>query len=92
MKKEAKVYKGKAKPKADITLIMSDETFVQLAVGNVCLLLLRYWLIYLQCPQLNGQMAFMTGKLKTKGNVMLATRLGGALEVRLLLNLYALFS
>jgi len=58
MKKTGTVYKGPAKPKADVTLILSDEVFTQLAEGN-----------------LNGQKAFMTGKLKTKGNVMLATKL-----------------
>ncbi|KAH7920405.1 sterol-binding-like protein [Leucogyrophana mollusca] len=63
MKKEGNVYKGPAKPKADVTLLMSDDTFSQLAEGK-----------------LDGQKAFMTGKLKTKGNVMLATKLGGVLE------------
>lgn len=29
------MYKGKAKPKADVTLIMSDETFATLAEGKV---------------------------------------------------------
>ena len=31
---------------------------------------------------MDGQKAFMTGKLKTKGNMMLATKLDGVLKVR----------
>ncbi|KAI0034211.1 sterol-binding-like protein [Vararia minispora EC-137] len=58
MKKTGTVYKGPAKPKADVTIILSDDTFTQLAEGK-----------------LDGQKAFMTGKLKTKGNMMLATKL-----------------
>ncbi|KZP09634.1 sterol-binding-like protein [Athelia psychrophila] len=64
MKKTGTVYKGPAKPKADVTIILSDEVFTQLAEGK-----------------LNGQKAFMSGKLKTKGNVMLATKLDGLLSV-----------
>ncbi|KAF8905021.1 SCP2 sterol-binding domain-containing protein [Gymnopilus junonius] len=67
MKKQGAVYKGKAQPKADVTIILSDETLVDLAEGK-----------------LNGQKAFMTGKLKTRGNMMLATKLDGVLKVRLL--------
>ncbi|KZS92406.1 sterol-binding-like protein [Sistotremastrum niveocremeum HHB9708] len=65
LKKEGKVYQGPAKPKADVTIILSDDTFSQLAAGK-----------------LDGQKAFMTGKLKTKGNIMLATKLDGVLKVR----------
>lgn len=32
--------------------------------------------------QLDGQKAFMTGKLKTKGNMMLATKLDAVLKVK----------
>ncbi|KAJ7104289.1 SCP2 sterol-binding domain-containing protein [Mycena belliarum] len=64
LKKSATVYKGPAKPKADVTIILSDDTLADLASGK-----------------LNGQKAFMTGKLKTKGNMMLATKLDGVLKV-----------
>jgi len=63
MKKTGTVYKGPAQTKADVTLILTDEVFTQLAEGK-----------------LNGQKAFMTGKLKTKGNMMLATKLDGLLS------------
>jgi len=63
LKKEGKVYLGKAKPKADVTIILNDDVFVQLAEGK-----------------LDGQKAFMTGKLKTKGNMMLAIKLDGVLK------------
>ncbi|KAF8626399.1 hypothetical protein AX17_006566 [Amanita inopinata Kibby_2008] len=65
MKKTGTVYKGAAKPKADVTIMLSDATLVDLASGK-----------------LNGQKAFMTGKLKTKGNIMLATKLDTLISVR----------
>jgi len=63
LKKTGTVYKGDAKPKADVTLIFEDDIFVQIATGK-----------------LDAQKAFMTGKLKTKGNIMLATKLDGVLK------------
>jgi len=63
LKNTGTVYKGKAKPKADVTIIVGDDTFVEMASGK-----------------LDGQKAFMTGKLKTKGNMMLATKLGPVLQ------------
>jgi len=63
LKKTGTVFKGKAEPKADITIILSDDTLVDLASGK-----------------LNGQKAFMTGKLKTRGNIMLATKLENVLK------------
>lgn len=35
MKKEGTLKKGPAKPKADVTIIMSDEVFCDLASGKV---------------------------------------------------------
>ncbi|KAK7040195.1 hypothetical protein VNI00_010001 [Paramarasmius palmivorus] len=63
LKKKGEISKGPAKPKADVTIILADDVFVDLASGK-----------------LNGQKAFMTGKLKTKGNIMLATKLDGVLK------------
>ncbi|KIL67500.1 hypothetical protein M378DRAFT_191540 [Amanita muscaria Koide BX008] len=65
LKNSGTVYKGNAKPKADVTLILSDATFVDLASGK-----------------LNGQRAYMAGQLKTKGNLMLATKLDGVLAAQ----------
>ena len=65
LKTTGTVYKGEPKTKANVTIIMSDETFQQLAEGK-----------------LDGQKAFMSGKLKTKGNMMFATKLDGILKVR----------
>ncbi|KAJ2929251.1 hypothetical protein H1R20_g7837, partial [Candolleomyces eurysporus] len=63
VKKKGEVYKGKAQPKADVTIILSDDTLIDLASGKT-----------------NGQKAFMTGKLKTRGNMMLATKLDAVLK------------
>ncbi|ODN94843.1 sterol-binding protein [Cryptococcus wingfieldii CBS 7118] len=62
LKNEGKVSKGSAK-KPDVTITLSDDTFMGLADGKV-----------------NAQKAFMTGSLKVKGNVMLATKLDGVLK------------
>ena len=67
LKKTGTVKKGEAKShglKADVTILLSDETFVEIAEGKT-----------------TGQKAFMTGALKTKGNMMLATKLDGVLKV-----------
>lgn len=85
MKNTAAVYKGEPKAKPNVTLLMSDETFQLLAAGKVG------WISHfmnvtstetLLIAQLDGQKAFMTGKLKTKGNMMFATKLDGVLKVR----------
>ncbi|WVQ74354.1 hypothetical protein IAR50_003954 [Cryptococcus sp. DSM 104548] len=62
LKNEGNVTKGPAK-KPDVTITLSDDTFMGLADGKV-----------------NAQKAFMTGSLKVKGNVMLATKLDGVLK------------
>jgi len=36
MKKTGTVYKGKALPKADVTIILADDTLVDLSSGKVC--------------------------------------------------------
>ncbi|KAF8501661.1 sterol-binding-like protein [Russula emetica] len=66
LKKTGVVKKGDAKSlgfKPDVTIILSDETFVDIADGKT-----------------TGQKAFMTGGLKTKGNMMLATKLDDVLK------------
>jgi len=66
LKKTGVVKKGEAKSlglKPDVTIILSDEAFVDIADGKM-----------------TGQKAFMTGALKTKGNMMLATKLDGVLK------------
>ncbi|KAI0300952.1 sterol-binding-like protein [Russula brevipes] len=66
LKKAGTVKKGEAKAlglKPDVTIVLSDETFVDIAGGKT-----------------TGQKAFMTGALKTKGNMMLATKLDGVLK------------
>jgi len=66
LKKTGAVKKGEAKAlglKPDVTIVLSDETFVDIADGKT-----------------TGQKAFMTGALKTKGNMMLATKLDGVLK------------
>ena len=49
--------------KPDITIIVSDADFLDLASGK-----------------LNGQKAFMSGKIKIKGKMMLATKLDTVLK------------
>ncbi|BGP17567.1 hypothetical protein JCM10213v2_005600 [Rhodosporidiobolus nylandii] len=63
LKKKGEVYSGAAKPKADVTISLSDDTFQALADNKI-----------------NGQKAFMSGKLKVKGNIMLATKLDTVLK------------
>jgi hypothetical protein len=37
MKKTGTIYKGSATPKADVTLILTDQVLNELASGKVCL-------------------------------------------------------
>lgn len=76
------MFKGKAKPKADVTIILSDDTLLDLANGKVLSSATFLPQVNPSHFQLNGQKAFMTGKLKTKGNIMLATKLDAVLKVR----------
>lgn len=63
--KAPKIYEGspQADCKPNTTITVSDEDFVQLAMGK-----------------LNPQQAFMKGKLKVAGNIMLAQKLGPLLK------------
>jgi len=63
LKKSGVVGVGKAPEKADISIALNDDVFVDLASGK-----------------LNGQKAFMQGKIKVKGQMMLATRLDAVLK------------
>jgi putative sterol carrier protein len=82
MKKTGTVYKGEAKPRPDVTIILADDVFVELATGKVSEIYASRICVLLTALQLNGQKAFMTGQLKTKGNMMLATKLDDLLQVR----------
>ncbi|KAG8766122.1 hypothetical protein FRC12_007080 [Ceratobasidium sp. 428] len=66
LKKEGSVKKGPATGKPDVVIMLSD--------GTLCPFLNLFVL-------LNGQKAFMTGKLKTKGNMMMATKLEAVLKL-----------
>ncbi|KAF9020982.1 sterol-binding-like protein, partial [Hymenopellis radicata] len=65
LKKKGEVTKGPSPTKPDIVITLSDETLTDLANGKA---------------RTSGQKAFMSGKLKTKGNIMLATKLDGVLK------------
>ncbi|QRW03708.1 chaperone protein DnaJ [Ceratobasidium sp. AG-Ba] len=67
LKKEGTVKKGPATGKPDVTILLSDGVFKTFSE--------------LAAGTLNGQKAFMTGKLKTKGNMMLATKLEAVLKL-----------
>lgn len=55
MKKEGKVYKGDAKPKADVAIILSDDTFLQLSEGKVRLTILILKIVTLMTVPLVGR-------------------------------------
>ena len=85
LKDTGTIYAGpvRAPAKAGVTLSMSDDTFEQLASGKVRFSFspIVVFGADVHHEQIDGQKAFMTGKLKTKGNVMLATKLGAVLGV-----------
>lgn len=56
--KNATVYRGEPKGKADTTLTVADQDMLDIASGK-----------------LNAQVAFMKGKLKITGNIMLTQKL-----------------
>ncbi|XP_057312452.1 SCP2 sterol-binding domain-containing protein 1-like [Hydractinia symbiolongicarpus] len=58
-KSPAVIKKGPSSTKADVTIKVDDENFVQLALGKI-----------------NPMQAFLQGKLKATGKVMLAQKLG----------------
>lgn len=61
--KNATVTQGPPSGKADTTLTVADDDFVDIALNK-----------------LNPQTAFMKGKLKIQGNIMLAQKLGPLLK------------
>ncbi|KAG2188495.1 hypothetical protein INT44_001249 [Umbelopsis vinacea] len=63
LKQKGDVGKGKPPGKSDVTIVIKDADFMDLASGK-----------------LNGQKAYMQGKLKIKGQMMLATKLGDILS------------
>jgi putative sterol carrier protein len=81
MKKDGRVYAGAAKPKADVTLLMDDGVFMQMAAGEVRAAFFSCVWDSADTVQLDGQKAYLSGKLKTKGNMMLATKLTAVLQV-----------
>ena len=60
---DGKCFQGKASPKADATMTLTEKDFISMAEGKLA-----------------GPQAFMQGKLKIAGNMMLAQKLGGVLD------------
>jgi putative sterol carrier protein len=48
LKKTGTVFKGKAQPKADVTIILSDDTLVDLATGKVSQFAVTLFLFLIQ--------------------------------------------
>lgn len=63
--KQGQLYDGPAKSKADCTLILADQTLVDLTSNK-----------------LTAMKAFMSGKLKVKGNITIAQKLQGLFAVQ----------
>jgi len=79
--KTGKIYRGEPEKgiKADTTLTIDDSDMIDLvSIPNIIFLLNIYYILkyFIQAlGKLNPQMAFMKGKLKIKGNIMLAQKL-----------------
>lgn len=78
---------GEPKGKVDCTLTLDDEDMVALVTLSLVVVLFTAWDIYLfknwllqVTGKLNAQKAYMQGKLKIKGNIMLTQKLQALLK------------
>ena len=83
--KPGQLYSGEARTKADVTLILDDDTMVGLVRRKGQWKQNEYFIdicfVQFQVTgKLNPQKAFMQGKLKIKGNIMLSQKLQALLK------------